>query len=106
MFVRFVFHSRALSRDLITLETPSTETQVDKGPNSRYDVNLMQLEKRKEICEQSLFLHIMSISYDDDVIQTKTMVILSTGALPFEVFPMKLYTKRMEAVVVLEFIDQ
>ena len=32
-------------RDPITLETPSTEAQVDRGPNNRYDAKFMQLGK-------------------------------------------------------------
>ena len=39
------FNSRALSRDLTTLETPSTEALVDRVPNNKYDAKFMQLGK-------------------------------------------------------------
>ena len=34
--------------------------------------------------------------YNDDVIQTKIMAILSTGAFRFEVFPIEIYTKKKQ----------
>ena len=48
------------SRDLITLETPSTEAQVDRVPNNRYDAtwerSILRILNRVSVnssCEQN-----------------------------------------------------
>ena len=47
-------------------------------------------------CEQNVFLHISTKLYNNDVIQTKIMAILSTGAFRFAVFPIEIYTKKKQ----------
>ena len=48
-------NSRALSRDLITLEMPSNKVQVDRDPNNRYDARgPVMLIKRVKIAHSFL----------------------------------------------------
>ena len=52
------------------------------------------------MCESSLIIHILTKFYDDDVIETKIMAILSPGVFRFSVFPTEINTKKRKLLYV------